>query len=39
MLSALSATNRAGSIGSCADVVRAREIRGHRIFMSASKTI
>ena len=37
--SAPSATNRAASIGSCADVARARAIRARRAFTSASKTI
>ncbi len=36
--SAPSATNRAASTGSCADVARARAIRAVRAFMSASKT-
>ena len=36
--SAQSATNRAGLIASCVDVVRGRETRGHHVFMSASKT-
>ena len=36
--SAPSATNRAGSIASCADVARARAIRAARVSTSASKT-
>ena len=37
--SARSATNRAASIGSCADVARARAIRARRASTSASRTI